>query len=231
MKITVFHGSPRRGNTYTATALFLDGLRTCGDVEITEFFLPQALPEFCIGCQRCFSAERDACPHSRHVDPIYNAIIAADALVFTTPHHGACSMSSGMKNLLDHLDFLTMNIAPRAELFRKRAFILTTAAGSTAAIASIRKYLKNWGVNRVYTLGIRMLTNEWRAMPKSKQEKFERILRRRAARLYNAKLGAPYISTIFMYYISAFILKRFVGAGSYPHQYWTKNGYFTKRPF
>jgi len=231
MKLAVFHGSPRRGNTYRATELFLDELSRLGDVEISEFYLPEALPKFCVGCQLCLSGPRENCPHSKYVDPIYEAIMAADALVFTTPHYGACSMSAGMKNLLDHLDFLTMNIAPRREIFVKRAFIITTASGSTAAIAPIRKYLKNWGVNRVGSLGIRMLTNEWNAMPPAKQARTERRLRHCAARFYTAKRGLPYISTAFMYYMSVFILKRFVGEDTYPHKFWTENGYFTRRPF
>ena len=231
MKVTVFHGSPRIGNTHKATELFLDGMRTCGDIEITEFFLPQALPELCLGCQLCFAGEREVCPHAQHVTPIYEAILDADALVFTTPHHGASSMSGGMKSLLDHLDFLTMNVAPRAELFRKRAFILTTAAGSTSAIAPLRTCLKRWGINRVHSLGIRMLTNEWSAMPASRQQRIKVRLYRRAARFYKTRVKRPYISTVFTYYISAFILRLFVGRDAYPYKYWTTNGYFEKRPF
>ena len=231
MKVAVFYGSPRKGNTYKATGIFLDELSKKGDVHCTEFFFPKSLPELCTGCQLCLGNPREICPHSQHVSPIYEAIMEADALVFTTPHYGACSMSSCMKNLLDHLDFLTLTVAPRAGVFSKKAFIITTGSGSTAAIKPIAKYLRNWGVNRVKSFGVRMFSNEWRSMPQKRQDALDKQLRRKAIRFYRAKKGLPHISTVIMYYMSAVILKRFVGEGAYPFEYWKENGYFTKRPF
>ena len=165
MRIAVFHGSPRKGNTYRATKLFMDEISKLGEVEFAEFFLPDALPKFCTGCQLCFGNPHGKCPHTEYVSPILNAILEANALIFATPHHGACTMSAGMKNLLDHLDFLTMTVAPRKEIFRKKAFIITTATGSTAAIKPIAKFLKNWGINRVNSFGIRMFIEKWNEMP------------------------------------------------------------------
>lgn len=231
MKIAVFHGSPRKGNTYKATKIFMDELSKHDDVQYTEFFLPEAMPKFCTGCQLCLGNPHENCPHSQYVAPILDAITNADALIFTTPHHGACSMSSCMKNLLDHLDFLTLNVSPKAELFNKKAFIITTGAGSVAAINPIKKYLKNWGVNRVYALGFRMFIDKWEKMKISKQKKFEKKLRRAANQFYNSQKRRPYISTIFMYHMSKFILKKYVGKDAYPYKYWQDKGYFTKRPF
>ena len=153
MNITIFHGSPRKGNTYRATTIFMDEMKSLGDINVTEFYLPKALPVFCMGCQRCLGSPHTNCPHNEHVEPIFEAILESDALIFTTPHF-SCNMSGAMKNLLDHLDFLTMNIAPRKEVFRKRAFIITTGSGSTAAIKPIRKFLMNWGIS-TFTRNIR----------------------------------------------------------------------------
>lgn len=231
MKVAVFHGSPRKGNTYAATKIFLGELAKHADVTCTEFFFPSALPVFCTGCQLCLSSPRERCPHAQYVTPILEAILAADALVFTTPHLGGCSMSSCMKNLLDHLDFLTLNVAPRPALFGKKAFILTTATGSAAAIRPIRRFLKNWGLNRVDALGLRMLTNAWSAMPASRQASFDKRLRRAARRFAAAPLKRPYLSTVCMYHLSKYILKRYVGEGAYPYAYWKENGFFKRRPF
>lgn len=231
MTIAVFHGSPRKGNTYNAAKIFLDELSKRGDICYSEFFLPEAMPDFCTGCQLCLGNPRERCPHARYVTPILNAILNADALIFTTPHFGACSMSSCMKNLLDHLDFLTLNVAPRVEIFHKKAFIITTGAGSTAAGKPIKKYLKNWGINRVYSLGFRMFVDKWGKMPEARKIKFDKILRRAARRFYNVPVKRPYISTIFMYHMSKFILKKYVGEGNYPYEYWKEKSYFNKRPF
>lgn len=231
MKIAVFHGSPRKGNTYTATRIVLDALERHGDVQCVEFHFPAALPEFCMGCQICLGNPREMCPHASSVTPIVSALLDADALIFTTPHFGGCSMSSCMKNVLDHLDFLTLNVAPRPEMFRKKALILSTAAGSTAAIGPIRSFLKNCGVNRVDAAGLRMYANRWDAMPASRRAAFEKRLRRAADRLYTVPLRTPYLSTLGMYYLSKWILKRFVGEGAYPYRHWKERGFFDKRPF
>jgi len=231
MNIAVFHGSPRKGNTYRATKFFMDELLQCGDVQFTEFFCPKALPEFCTGCQLCLSNPPEICPHSQYVSPIIDAIIRADAMVFTTPHFGACSMTAGMKTLLDHLDFLTLTVTPRVELFSKKAFIITTGSGSTAAAKPIKSFLKNWGVNRVHSFGLRMFTDKWDKMSNKKQLRIENNLRQAACRFYNTPKRHPYISTVFMYHMSKFILKKYIGEGSYPYKYWQEKGYFKKRPF
>ena len=231
MKIVVFHGSPRKGNTYKATQLFMSELASLGEVNFQEFLLPRSLPVFCTGCQLCLGNPFEKCPHSEYVKPIYDGIMSADALIFATPHFGACDMSGGMKNLLDHLDFLTLTVSPRKAIFRKKAFIITTATGSTAAIKPIKKYLKNWGVNRVESYGIRMFTDKWEKMPSWQQTYFNFRLKIKAKRFFRLGIMPPYLSTIFMYHMSRFILKLFVGKDEYPYRYWEKQGYFSKRPF
>jgi len=231
MNITVFHGSPRKGNTYHATNIFMDELRKCGGVHFTEFFLPKDLPAFCTGCTLCLGGMREKCPNAGYVAPILDAIINADALVFATPHYGACSMSGAMKNLLDHLDFLVLNVSPRAEIFSKRAFILSTGAGTAAAIKPIKKFLKHWGINRVYSRGLRLFTDKWSNMPEAKQARFAKILRHSANKFYHTRKKHPYISTVFYYHMTKFILKRYVGAGNHPYELWKEKGYFKKRPF
>jgi multimeric flavodoxin WrbA len=231
MKVAVLHGSPRKGNTYKATEIFKDELLKLGAVDFSEFFFPRDLPEFCTGCTLCMSGPRENCPHSRYVAPIFAAILDADALIFATPHYGASAMPAGFKTLFDHLDFLTLTVTPREEMFGKKAFVITTATGSAAAITSIKSFLKNWGINRVYSFGIRMLTDKWDKMPQSKQLKIENTLRRKARAFYRAKRGSPYISTTFMYHMSKFILRRYVGKDAYPYKYWDERGWFSKRPF
>jgi len=209
----------------------MDELSACGGVCFTEFFMPQDLPEFCTGCTLCLGGLPEQCPNAVYVSPMLEAILDADALVFATPHYGACSMSGAMKNLLDHLDFLVLPVSPRVEMFDKKAFILSTGTGSAAAIKPIKKVLKHWGMNRVYALGFRMHTTLWNKMPQAKQKKYETSLRRSAQRFFKAKKGRPYVSTICFYYISRFIVKKYVGAGNYPYEHWKENGYFDKRPF
>jgi multimeric flavodoxin WrbA len=231
MKTVVFHGSPRKGNTYHAVRIFLEELQKSGDVSFIEFFLPKDLPAFCTGCALCHGGANDKCPDTEYVNPILDAIINADALIFATPHYGACSMPGSMKTLFDHLDFLVLNVSPRAENFNKKAFIISTGAGSAAAIKPIASVLKHWGVNRVLSLGLRMFTNTWDKMPESRQKRFETSIRRAARKFFNTKKGRPYLSTVFFYHISKFIIRNYIAEGNYPYENWKEKGYFHKRPF
>lgn len=70
MKVVVFHGSPRKGNTYKATEIFMNELSNCGNVSFSEFFLPQSLPEFCHGCQLCLGNPSEKCPHANYVQSV-----------------------------------------------------------------------------------------------------------------------------------------------------------------
>jgi len=165
------------------------------------------------------------------VTPIFEAIIDADALIFATPHCGGASMPATMKNLFDHLDFLVLPVAPMTEIFDKKAFVITTGTGSTSAAGPIKKALKHWGINRVRSLAIRMFTNKWDKMPQAKQARHENALRRSAHRFYRLQNRRPYLSTIVFYYMSKFVIKKYVGAGNYPYEYWKELGFFDKRPF
>jgi multimeric flavodoxin WrbA len=231
VKITIFHGSPRKGNTYRAAKIFMDGLSKCGDVHFSEFFLPEAIPVFCTGCSLCHSKTHEKCPYAQYTAPILEAIINADALIFTSPHYGACGMPGAMKNLLDHLDFLVFNVSPKEEMFQKKAFVITTGAGSAAAGKPIQTFLRHCGVNRVYSIGVRMFTDKWDKMPQKKQVKLENKLRRSASKFYITKKKHPYLSTVLYYHMTKFILKRYVGEDNYPYEYWREKGYFKKRPF
>ena len=231
MKIAVFHGSPRRGNTYAATLLFLEELNRRGGAEVTEFFLPEAAPEFCMGCQKCLGGPNTDCPHSSFIAPIVETILESDALLFASPHYGACEMPGGMKNLFDHLDFFTMTVAPRREMFDKKAFVITTGAGSARAAKTIHGFVKKWGVNRVLKFGVVMYADSWDNMKKTRRAGYERKLRRAARKFYRIKKSIPYISTFIFYYIARYIVKNFIGKGNYPYEYWKEEGFFDKRPF
>ena len=231
MKITVFHGSPQKRNTYYATKIFMDNLSQHGDVQYTEFFMAEAIPAFCTGCTLCLSGMREKCPNAQYVTPILDAILKADALIFAAPHYGACDMPGGMKNLLDHLDFLVLNVSPQSELFHKKAIVITTGAGSTSTASTIKKFLKHCGINRIYLLGFKLFMDKWDRMPKSRQKRFEKMIQRKAKYFYNAPKKRPYLSTIFFYHMSKFILKKYVGKGNYPYEYWKEKGFFEKRPF
>jgi len=184
-----------------------------------------------MGCQKCLGGPNTDCPHSSFIAPIVETILESDALLFASPHYGACEMPGGMKNLLDHLDFFTMTVAPRREMFDKKAFVITTGAGSARAAKTIHGFVKKWGVNRVLKFGVVMYADSWDNMKKTRRAGYERKLRRAARKFYRIKKSIPYISTFIFYYIARYIVKNFIGKGNYPYEYWKEEGFFDKRPF
>ncbi len=229
MKITVIHGSPRKGNSYTATQKFLQAMKEHGEIDVREFFLPKDLPDFCKGCYNCFLRDDLACPHAGYVQPILQAMLEADGLVFNSPVY-VLSLSGAMKSFLDHFGFIFLPHRPRPEMFHKKAFILSTTAGAgtRSAMGVIAKSLKDWGVNRVYQRGFSMYSLSWDEMPAKRRQKFENRLQADADRFYKAVAGKkdrpPYLQTRFLYFISKQLLKGSEG-NQLDKRYWKEHGW------
>lgn len=205
MKITVIHGSPRKGNTYRAAGTFLEALKKRGPLEIIEFFLPQDLPQFCRGCFTCFLQGEDRCPHAQYTLPVLKAMREADALLLTSPVY-VMSASGGMKNFLDHFAFLFINHRPLPEFFHKKAFLISTAAGGglKSAMKPIADSLKYWGINRTYQKGLRLFELNWDDMPEKKRKKLERQLDRCAEKFWRAVQKKDSAPTLFFQFYFRF---------------------------
>lgn len=156
MRITVINGTEVKGCTYQIKENFLDILRDGND--ITEFYLPKDLPHFCCGCKRCFFESEELCPHAKYVMPIWNSILNADLLVFSSPVY-ALRTTAQMKSLLDHLCVHWMVHRPDETMFHKRAVILTNAVGvfTSGAQKDIETSLSWLGVSDIKKLGIGLL--------------------------------------------------------------------------
>lgn len=156
MKITVINGTEIRGCTFHIKESFLEPLRSGN--EVTEFYLPKDLPHFCRGCKNCFFKSETLCPHAEYVMPIWNAMLEADLLVFTSPVY-ALRTTGQMKSLLDHLCVHWMVHRPDDRMFRKKAVILTDAVGifNAGAQRDIATSLTWLGVSHIRRLGIGLL--------------------------------------------------------------------------
>lgn len=238
MKIVIVHGSPRKGNTYKATELFKEEMQKQGEIEFVDYFLPKDMPEFCCGCMACFLKGEEKCPHANYTIPILEQMVSAHALIFTTPVF-VLSLSGCMKSFLDHFAYIFIVHRARTEMFKKKAFIIssTVGAGTKAAIKTISTSLKYWGVNRVYTYSFATFGDEWNNMKVDKKEKIERKLKKKATRFYkevaSGKKHRPYIFIRFMYILSKFILKKYTDDSSLDKKYWIEKGWYSgvKSPF
>lgn len=239
MKIVIVYGSPRKGCSYTAAQIFKDEMTRHGDIEFTELFLPKDMPEFCLGCNTCFTYGEEKCPHAKYTLPVIDAMLRADALMFTSPSY-VLQASGSMKNFLDHFGHMFMVHRPKAEMFHKKAFIISTAAGAgmRAAIKTIRTSHKFWGVNRIYSAGFALQESDWQRMEEKRRISFESKLKKKARRFYrevaSGKKHAPYLFTRILFSVSRIMVKKYSPKDnpSLDNIYWEKMGWLNgKKPF
>jgi multimeric flavodoxin WrbA len=126
-KAILITGTEIKGCTYHLKEAFLQGL---GDAfAVTEFTLPRDMPHFCCGCKVCFFESESRCPHAESVMPIWNALLAADLIVFAAPGY-VMRVPGQVKALLEHLGCHWMVHRPDPAMFTKRAAILTQSVGA-----------------------------------------------------------------------------------------------------
>jgi multimeric flavodoxin WrbA len=144
MKITVVHGSMRKGNTYALTKEILNRLSNISDIEITEICIGDLNLPFCCSCHLCFSKGEENCPHYDITRKVKDVLANSDGVILSGTTY-MWALNAAMKNFLDHFAYLFH----RPEFFGKRGMIVTTSAG--AGEKNVAKYLKTvmgqWGIN------------------------------------------------------------------------------------
>lgn len=160
MNVTIINGQNHRGSTYTIGRMLAEKIAV--KEEITEFFLPKDMPEFCIGCNKCFGENESFCPHYNYTQPIIESIDSADVLIFTTPVY-VYHCTGSMKALLDHFAFRWMIHRPNGSMFKKQAICISTAAGGgmKSACKDIKDSTFAWGVGKNYTYGVGVRAVSW----------------------------------------------------------------------
>ncbi|WP_027630925.1 flavodoxin family protein [Ruminiclostridium cellobioparum] len=237
MKICVIHGSPRKGNTYKTTQIFMEQLRKNAELEIVEFYLPRALPYFCCGCCNCYDESADKCPHAQYTQPIEQAMKEADGLVLTSPVY-VLAESGVIKSFMDHFGYIYLPHRPMEEMFSKVAMVISTTAGAGTgkAIKAVSRTLRYWGVKRIYSLGLTVSTRNWEDMKAGKQIKLQKLIGKKADMFHKALVNRKKIpATIFIKFMFIYIKKvmRDYEDGHTDKKYWLQKGWLTgqNKPF
>lgn len=151
MKIVMIHGQNHQGSTCMIARKLAEKVGG----ETKEFFLPRDFDQPCRGCYTCFQTELSKCPHYRELEPLEQAILEADLLIFDSPVY-VYHASGQMMSFLDHFGTWWMVHRPRPEMSRKQAVAISTAAGGgmKSACRDMADSLEMWGVRRVYRLGV-----------------------------------------------------------------------------
>ena len=168
-----------------------------------EFFLPKDLNHFCTGCYGCLES-REKCPFWEDKKPIDDAIKAADLLILTTPNY--CMMPSApMKAFLDLFFTNWLTHKPYEEMFKKRAVVISTAAGAGAGKAN------------------KLVANN--LLPDKKKEKIEKDMDRLASKLSGEKTVKVGIKSLILFWFYGGMQKADWGASPSEKEYWKSRGW------
>lgn len=131
MKLLAILGSPRKGgNTDILTERVLDGAREAG-LETESIALRTRKIAPCIGCEKCWQI--DARPCAFKDDMPYDAIAAADVLLFATPVYWYAPTAI-MKAFIDRL--VPFNRPQGRPLIQGKRAILVTAYEEEGPVAA-----------------------------------------------------------------------------------------------
>lgn len=237
MKIVVINGTEKHGVTYKLKEMFLNG---CGrDAELTEYYLPKDCPSFCAGCTSCFTHGEATCKDYSYINAIENSLLKADLIVMTSPAY-VMHTTGAMKALLDHLAYRWMPHRPAAEMFGKRAVIITQClgAGAGSAAKDIRHSLSWWGISDIRVFKCALMSDiTWDKISEKKRKKITDGINRLARKMSKINYSKPARTksiTKIKFWACRMIQKQVNkrGVGGLDNEYWIENGWFGKnRPW
>jgi multimeric flavodoxin WrbA len=104
MKVTAFVGSARKKHTYNAVKLFLENLKSFGDITYEIVSLSNYKIQPCKGCITCFDKGEEFCPLKDDRDKLINKMKKSDGVIFASPNY-SFHVSGIMKVFLDRIGF------------------------------------------------------------------------------------------------------------------------------
>ena len=236
MKITVINGSMRHGSTWNCAHEIIEEMQKLEQLEVTEFFLPKDMPQFCSGCFSCIYNGEDTCPHQVFIKPIADALLASDLIILASPVYGF-DVSGQMKALIDHLCYLWMSHRPDPSMFHKIGLTITTTAG--AGLGHTTKTMKNslnfWGVKKVYAFKFPVSAMKWSDVSPKNKAKIEKMTGRLAFQISKSirrvqRLPNPLFRSVFFWMMSGMQKKN--NWNKTDRNHWEKQGWLTGcRPF
>lgn len=236
MKITVINGTEKHGVTYRLKETFLKNFQ---GAEITEFYLPKDCPSFCIGCTGCFLNGETHCKDFNYINTIEKSLLEADLIVMTSPAY-VMHTTGAMKALLDHLAYRWMPHRPAAEMFGKRAVVITQClgAGANSTAKDIEDSLSWWGISKIGVFnGMLMDNTVWDKLSENKRKQLTgsvNKLARKFAKINYAKPAHTGLMTKIKFNLCRLIQKRVRknGVDGLDYKYWNDNGWLGKnRPW
>ncbi|MBU3210529.1 NAD(P)H-dependent oxidoreductase [Clostridium algidicarnis] len=229
MEVIVVYGTEHKGSTYNIVQLFLEELLVTKE-NITEFFLPKDMPNFCCGCTSCFGKGEEFCPHYEKVQPIKMAMEKADLIILASPVY-VWHVTGQMKVLLDHFGFQFMVHRPNKAMFSKTALVITTAAGGgmKSAIKDMTMSLTHWGVGKIFTYGKAVAASDWQGVNNKKKKQIKQDVNKLSVKIKKRyKYITPSFKVKALFFVMRFIQMRF-HFNPTDKKYWEQQGWLGKQ--
>lgn len=197
-------------------------------------FLPGSLNHFCTGCYSCIKDETK-CPYYDEKRVIADAMEQAELLIFTTPVY-CLECSAPLKAFIDLFYQYWIPHRPRGDMFRKKAVVISTAAGNGTgkAVAPVMRTLAYWGDPYRKSYGKAVSAMTWKQVPDKKKQRINKDMTALANKNRRAKVGKPSLYIRFLFRLMASV-KRSAPEDSYDAEevrYWQKNGWLDgKKPW
>lgn len=227
MKIVMLNGQNHKGSTYHIGRMIAEKIK--GDNEITEFFFPKDLNCFCVGCYQCIE-DITACPYYAEKKKIVDVLDMADVLIVTTPTY-CMHMSAPLKSFFDLTFDFWMSHRPMESMFKKKAVIVSTAAGTgtKSAIKDVVDCLFYLGVPKIYKYGLAVQAMSWDGVASDKKEKIGIMTDKLARKLSQNKSPSVRIKTKFMFNMMRMMQKKGWNSSPIETQYWKEKGWLDKK--
>lgn len=230
MKIVMLNGQNHKGSTYRIGRMIAEKIE--GENEITEFFFPKDLNHFCAGCYQCIE-DISNCPYYEEKKKIIDAMDAADVIIVTTPTY-CMHMSAPLKAFFDLTFDMWMAHRPMESMFRKRAVIISTAAGAgtKSAMKDVEDCLFYLGVPKIYKFGMSVQAMNWDGVSTDKKNRISKMTDKLAKKLSQIGYPSVGIKTRFMFIIMGMIHKKGWNSSPVETKYWQEKGWLDgKRPW
>lgn len=234
MKITIINGTEKHGVTYKLKELFLKHFTA--NAEITEYYLPKDCPNFCSGCASCCMNGEQTCKDYSYMQAIEKSLLEANLIIMTSPSY-VMHTTGAMKSFLDHLAYRWMPHRPTAEMFGKRAVIITQClgAGAKSTAKDIKHSLSWWGISKIGVFtGTLMGDIVWDKLPEKRRKKLSRKIFKLTNEFSKINYEKPAHTNLIVKFKFGFCRllqkKLYKNNPEYPDaKYWNSQGWLNKK--
>lgn len=232
MRITIVHGQSHKGSTYNITKQIVDNISDTTK-EIYEYFMPNDMPNYCVGCYKCFDEGENSCPEAETVQKIVNSMEMSDVIIINSPTY-CYEMTGQLKTLFDHFGYMWLSHRPKELMFKKIGIVISTAAGAGASTVtkSLSRQMFWLGIPKVYRYSKNVNAASWEQVPTKIKKSIERDTNRLATKIETGVGKAnPGLKLKFFFHMMR-MMQKTNNWNMVDKNYWEDNGWLgTTRPW